>query len=220
MRRLPFELRSKLDKKLDEFGAKDIIEEVSRSPTLGVSPLVVVPKADEDIRICVDMRRANAAIEEVLYALNKSTVFSQLDLKWGFHQVELDEKSREITIFVTHGGLYRYKRLMFGITTAHEKYQKIVAVLQGCRGVANLADDLIVHDCGIGEHYRNMHLVLTQLREKGLTLKGDKCQFRLPKLTFSGHDLSSRGITPSEECQSSPKCFAGHVFYSTPAVFS
>ena len=160
VRRLPFGLRSKVDKKLDKLFSKDIIEEVSHKPTEWVLPLVVVPKADGDIRICVDMGRANMAIErerhpiptieEVLYDLNGSTVFSKLDLKWGFHQVELDEKSRDITTFVTHRGLYRYKRLMFGITSVPEKYQKIVAdVLQGCKGVANLADDLIVHGCGI-----------------------------------------------------------------------
>ena len=210
---------------MDELLAKDIIEEVSHNPTEWVSPLVVVPKTDGDIRICVDMRRANSAIErerhpiptieEVLYDLNGSTVFSKLDLKWGFRQVELDEKSRkittfvthrglyrsrEITTFVTHRGLYRYKRLMFGVTSAPEKYQKIVAyVLHGCEGVANLADDLIVHGCGIKEHDRNLHAVLTRLKEKGLTLNGDKCQFRLPKLTFFGHDLSRQGVAPSEE---------------------
>ena len=40
---------------------------------------------------------------------------------------------------------------MFGVTSAPEKYQKIMAdVLHGCEGVANLADDLIVHGCGKG----------------------------------------------------------------------
>ena len=95
--RLSFGLRGKVDEKLDKLVAKDIIEEVSHNPTEWVSPLVVVPKADGDIRICVDMRRADSAIErkrhpiptieEVLYDLNGSTVFSRLDLKWGFHQV-------------------------------------------------------------------------------------------------------------------------------------
>ena len=182
---------------------------MSHNPTEWVSPLVVVSKTDGDIRICVDMRRANLAIErerhpiptieEVLYDLNGSTVFSKLDLKWGFHQVELDEKSREITTFVTHRGLYRYKRLMFGVTSAPEKYQKIVAdVLHGCEVVANLADDLIVHGCCIKEHDRNLHAVLTRLKEKGLTLNGDNCEFRLPKLTFFGHDLRTQGVAPSE----------------------
>ena len=96
VRRLPFGLSAKVDEKLDELVAKDIIE-VSHNPTEWVSPLVVVPKANGDIRICVDMRRANSAIErerhpiltieEVLYDLNGSTVFSKLDLKKGFHQV-------------------------------------------------------------------------------------------------------------------------------------
>ena len=90
-------------------------------------PLVVVPKTDGDIPICVDMRRANSAIErerhpiptieEVLYDLNGSTVFSKLYLKCGFDQVELDERSCEITTSVTRRGLYRYKHLMFGVTS-------------------------------------------------------------------------------------------------------
>ena len=54
--------------------------------------------------------------------------------------------------------------MMFGVTSAPEKYQKIMAdVLHGCEGVANLADDLIVHGCGIKEHDRNLHAILTRL---------------------------------------------------------
>ncbi|PFX12278.1 Uncharacterized protein K02A2.6 [Stylophora pistillata] len=79
--------------------------------------LISLQVTDGDIRICVDMRRANSAIErerypiptieEILYDLNGSTVFSKLDIKWDFHQVELGERSREIPTFVTHLGLYR-----------------------------------------------------------------------------------------------------------------
>lgn len=141
---------------------KDIIEEAV-GPTEWVSALVVVPKPNKDVRICVDMRRANEAIvrerhpiptiEEVLYDMNGATVFSKLDLRWGFHQIVLSEKSRPITTFVTHRGLYRYKRLSFGINSAPEKYQKIVKdLLQGCFGVANIVDDLIIYGCGMREH--------------------------------------------------------------------
>lgn len=210
VRRLPFGLRDKVDERLDELLGKDIIEEVSHNPTEWVWPLVVVPMTDGDIRICGDMRRANSArererqpiptIEEVLYDLNGSTVFSKLDLKGGFHQVELDKRSREITTFVSHRGLYRYRRLMFGVTSAPEEYQQVVAdVLHVSERVANMADDLIVHGCGIKERDRNLHAVLTRLKENGLTLNGDKCQFRLPKLTFFGHDLSRQGVAPSEK---------------------
>ena len=99
VRRVPFQLREKVDKKLDELLAADIIEEVPEGPTSWISPLVI-PKPDGDIRVCVDMRRANEAIvrerhpipsvEELLHRLNGSTKFSKLDLKWGFHQITLD----------------------------------------------------------------------------------------------------------------------------------
>ena len=76
--------------------------------------------------------------------------------------------------------------------------RKLSDVLIGCKGVANIADYLIIHGCGIKEHDENLLAVLHRLRERGLTLN-EKCQLRLPKLTFSGHDLSSKGIAPSEE---------------------
>ena len=48
-----------------------------------------------------------ATIDEVLQDMNNSKVFIKLDLRWGYHQIELSEESREITTFIT--GLYRYK---------------------------------------------------------------------------------------------------------------
>ena len=207
---LPFGLREKVDSKLDELLREDIIEEVISVPTKWVSPVVAVPKSNQDIRLCVDTRKANTAIirerhyvptiEEVLSDLQGSTIFNKCDLKWGFHQIELDEKSRDITTFITHRGLYRYKKFLFGITSAPEKYQKIIKdVLQGCSGVANIADDLIIHGKGLEEHDRHLFSVLKRLKECGLTLNADKCRFRLPKLTFYGHDLSRSGVSPSEE---------------------
>ena len=67
------------------------------------------------------MRQAKSAIvrkrhpiptgNEVLHDLNGSTVFSKLDIKWAFHQVELSEGSRPITTFATHKRLFRYKKV-------------------------------------------------------------------------------------------------------------
>ena len=85
--------------------------------------------------------------------LNGSTVFSRVDLTWGFHQISLAEESRHVTTFVTHRGLSRYTRLMFGVTLATEKYQQIIQdVLRGCEDVANIADDLIIHRPGEEQH--------------------------------------------------------------------
>ncbi|XP_033115251.1 uncharacterized protein LOC117115521 [Anneissia japonica] len=59
--RIPFNLREKLENKLDELEKLDVIEKTD-GPTPWVSPVVVVPKGDNDIRLCIDMRRANEAI--------------------------------------------------------------------------------------------------------------------------------------------------------------
>ena len=66
-------------------------------------------------------------IEEVITDLNGATLFSTLDLKAGYHQFELHPDSRYITTFTTHSGLYRYKRLMFGVNAASEIFQNAVA---------------------------------------------------------------------------------------------
>jgi hypothetical protein len=164
-----------VENKLQEMKELDIIEEVN-GPTPWVSPLVIVPKPDGDIRVCVDMRQANGAIirerhpiptvDEVLYELNSATVFSKLDLKWGFHQIELEEDSRSITTFSTHSGLYRYKRLMFGISSAPEIYQNIIRqVLAGCEGTQNIADDIVVYGATVQEHDTRLRKVLERLQE-------------------------------------------------------
>ena len=134
LRRVPFALRAKVKAKIDELLEGDIIERVE-GRTTWASPVVVAPKPSGEIRFCVDMRRANEAIirerlpiptvDEVLEELNGSTVFSKLDLRHDFHQVELHADSRDITTFVTHDGLFRYKRLSFGVNAAPEKYQHI-----------------------------------------------------------------------------------------------
>ena len=80
MRRIPFRLRETEDNKLDELLELDIIEGAPEGPSGWISTLVIVPKSDGDVRVCVDMRRANEAIirerhliptvEELLQDLN------------------------------------------------------------------------------------------------------------------------------------------------------
>ena len=209
VRRTPFSLPEKVKEKIEELVAMDIIEPVE-GPTPWVSPVVVVPKQNDEIRLCVDMRRGNEAIireryqiptlEEVLYDLNQSTAFSKLDLKWGYHQLELHPDSRSITTFTTHCGLYRYKRLMFGTNSAPEVYQHVIQqTLQGCEGVANISDDNIVHGRSTEEHNKRLQQVLKRLKEKNLTLNAEKCKLHMTQLVFVGLVLTDKGNGPTED---------------------
>jgi hypothetical protein len=208
-RRIPFAMRDKLEAKIDELLADDIIERVE-GPTPWVSPLVIIPKPSGDIRVCVDMRQANTAVirerhpiptvDEVLHRMNSSKVFSKIDLRAGFHQIELEEESRSVTTFTCHLGIFRYKRLMFGISSAPELFQHIVQqVLADCEGVENISDDLIVHGDGDAEHDKRLTCVIETLMKNGLTVNLEKCLIRLPELEYMGHVLSGDGITPTQD---------------------
>ena len=159
------------------------------------------------------MRRANQAIVrepyllaipiptvyDVLYKLNGNTAFSKLDIKLGFHQFVLEEQSRNIPTFITHKGLFRYKRLMFGISSAPELYQHTIQqALEGCEVAYNIYDDIIVHERTVEVHDVRLRKTFERIQEKGLTLNRDKCAFNMSKLTFMGNLLSIQGIRPTE----------------------
>ena len=74
-RRVPYHLRDKLSQKLKELEKLDIIEKTT-GPTHWVSPVIVVPKSDRDIRLCVDMRRANLAVKRKRHPIDYRLVYS------------------------------------------------------------------------------------------------------------------------------------------------
>mgnify|MGYP001794878679 FL=1 len=207
-RRVPLLLRDKLEEHLSELERLDVIEKVTdHVGSEWINPAVIVPKKDGKIRLCIDMRRANEAIvrhqypvptvEELIYDMNGAQYFSKLDMRMGFHQFELHPDSRDITTFTTHLGLYRYKRLNFGITSAAEIYQKEISkIIQGLQGVANLADDIIVHATTREEHDRRLCEVFSRLEQANMTLNQEKCVIGVQQLDFLGHVLSSKGIDP------------------------
>ena len=138
---------------MDRHFELDIIEPV-KGATKWVSPIVkpLKPKNPNEVRICVYMHLANKAIirehhptppvDGVIYCLNGATVFSKLDLNKGYHQLEFGKESCPITTFTTHRGLFRYKRLSFGINSAAEVFQHTISqLLQDIPNVDNMSND-------------------------------------------------------------------------------
>ena len=185
-RRLPFHIRDQVEAELKTLEELDIIEKAD-GPTPWASPIVVAPKKT-GIQICVDLRAANQAIErerhpvptveDLIVDLNGATVFSKIDLNQGYHQFELEKNCRSITTFATHVGLFRYKRLSFGVNSAAEIFQKsIEKELQGIKGVRNISDDIIVFGRIQTDHDNALRAVLQRMRENNLTVNPDKYLF-------------------------------------------
>ena len=208
-RRIPFHLRAKVDQEVERLKELDIIEDATGS-TPWLSPLVIVHKANGQIRVCLDSRAINTAIERERYPmntvedlivdLNGAKYFSKIDLNKGYHQLELAEESRFMTTLATHNGLFRYKRLCFGINSAAEIFQKSIAdMLSGIKGVRNMSDDIIIFSKTEEEHHEAIEKVLECLRKNNITANKEKCEFWKDSITFFGHVFSKDGISPSQD---------------------
>ena len=206
-RRIPFLLRKQVEAQLEADLQLGVIEKVEGA-TPWVSPIVVVPKpkCPGAVRICIDMRRANTAIRrerhltptisDIIHDLNGAKVFSKLDLNQGYNQLELEPSSRYITTFSTHVGLWRYKRLNFGISSAAEVFQNAIREsLNGLRGVTNISDDILVFGSDQTEHDFNLRACLQRIRDNGLTLNARKCVFNKQSLDFFGYTFSASGLS-------------------------
>lgn len=207
-RRIPLHIREKVKRAIDNLEKDYIIEKVpGTQDTPWISPIVAVPKKDDAVRICVDMRKPNQAIQRIRHLiptvdgtnlkLTGAKVFSKLDMSQAYHQLELEEDSRYITTFSTHVRLFRYKRLNYGTNAAAEMFQNALqSALAGIPGVCNIADDIIVFGVNRQEHDKALNDCLQRLSDKGLTLHASKCKFLSTSLSFFGQIFSATGTRP------------------------
>lgn len=117
---LPYALREAVEQELTELEQQGIISIVVTSDW--GSPLVVIPKANEKVRLCVDYKisvnkyltNANypiRRIEDILNFLRNSKFFCRLDLYKAYLHVEVDEESSIVQTISTHKGTYEMNRL-------------------------------------------------------------------------------------------------------------
>lgn len=208
-RRHAFSLRASIAAELKRLQENDIFEPVKEA-TPWVSPLVPVRKANGTLRLYVDYRRLNKSIvrerhmlptvDEITAMLEGAKVFSVLDAESGFHQVPLSTESKPYTTFASHCGLFRFKRLPFGIACAPEIFQRVVSdILRGLEGVMVYIDDILIFGRNQKEHDQRIDRALQRLSNTNLKLNWTKCQIRQSRVKYLGHWLSDQGILPDRD---------------------
>ena len=98
--------------------------------------------------------------------------FSKLNASSGYWQTKLDEESCFNSCF------NKFNRLPFGVSNAPEIFQMDMAeIIEGIEGVANAQDDIIVWGDTKEVHDQRLHKVLSRIKDSGLKLNREKCQF-------------------------------------------
>ena len=115
--------------------------------------------------------------KEVRHDMVGAAVFTEMDMRMGFHQLPVTEKTSTRSVFQTHEGLHRMKRLYFGPTSSsgifHHEVEKVFRGILGC---TTIHDNLLVYG-NHEEHRQNLERTLARCKEKGITLKLDKSNF-------------------------------------------
>ena len=204
-RRIPPHQYEEVRKHLDEMLRMGAIR---RSNSPWASAVVLVRKKDGALRFCIDLRKLNERtvkdayslprIEDSLDVLNGSCIFTSIDLKSGYWQVELDEKSIPLTAFTVGPlGFYECVQMPFGLTNAPATFQRL---MESCLSDLHLnwciiyLDDVIVFSKTPEEHIAQLEAVFKKISDAGLKLKPSKCEFFKKRIHYLGHIVSNKGI--------------------------
>ena len=177
------------------------------------SPVVIVRKPNDDIRLCVDYRHLNAKtrkdanplprIEEALESLKGAKFFSTLYLAHGFHQIPVAKDDIEKTAFrVGTGGLYEFVCMPFGLCNAPATFMRMMDMVfgdQNFQTVLIYLDDILIPASSFEQMLERIDMVFTRLEKVCLKVKPDKCHFFKPSIKFLGHIVSEKGIATDPE---------------------
>ena len=208
-RPVPFHLRSKFERELKKMEEDGIIEE-HEGPAPWTSNVVLAPKEEGQMRITVDMRHPNKAIhatnipiprvEEVKAKLAGAKYFSKLDFKSAFHQLEIEEESRYMTVFHAGHRLMRYRRLTMGTKPATGELNKALSpIFQDIKEAHIIHDDLVIATESKERHEEVLHECLRRIRDRGMTLNIKKCYLIQTEIPFWGIIINSEGVSPDPE---------------------
>ncbi len=171
------------------------------------APVLIVKKPDGGLRICVDYRALNSLtvknrnapplIRETLAKLCTARVFSKFDIIAAFNEVRMKEGDEEKTAFLTRYGLFEYLVMPFGLCNAPSTFQAFInEVLREHLDVFCSAylDDILIYSNNKTEHIEHIKKVLQKLKDAGMYLDINKCQFHVQEVKYLGIMITTEGL--------------------------
>lgn len=170
---VPFGSRDAVDKELDRLVKEKILTPVRYSQW--ASPIVVVPKSDGSIRMCVDCKVTInkfvtaehypiPVIDDIFASIAGNKVFCVIDLYGAYQQLSVVKQCREILTINTQRGLFRYNRLPYGVSVAPSIFQETMdKIFVGVKDVHCYLDDILIGGKDFEECKKKVHLVFERL---------------------------------------------------------
>ena len=99
-------------------------------------PVVIIPKKDRSIRVCVDCRRLNSititvtyplpGIDDLLHAAKTTPFMTTMDLTSGYWQIKVASKDIVKTAFITPFGIFVFNRMPFVLKNGPATFQRLI----------------------------------------------------------------------------------------------
>ncbi|GBG91579.1 hypothetical protein CBR_g52614 [Chara braunii] len=165
----------------------------------GASVLFVL-KGNGEFQMCIDYRGLNKItrkctepiprIDDLMDMVQGCTVFIKVDLKSGYHQIEMLEEHVHKTTFKTRYGTYEYLVMPFGLCNAPGTFQtemhRIFRPYLDKFMVVYL-DDILIFGRTVREHAEQLTLVLQLLRDNQYKINREKSSLGVPSVIYPGH---------------------------------
>ncbi|CAA0819544.1 Uncharacterized mitochondrial protein AtMg00860, partial [Striga hermonthica] len=170
-------------------------------------PVLFVKKKDRSMRMCIDYRDLNRLtiknkyplprIDNLFDQLRGACVFSNIDLRSGYHQLKIKESDIPKTAFHTRYNHYEFIVMPFGLSNAPAVFMDLMNRIFHPyldQFVIIFIDDILIYSKSQKEHEKHLRVVLETLRREKLYAKFSKCEFWLRRVAFLGHVITQAGI--------------------------
>ena len=223
-RRVPLHLTEKFDKEIQHLlNTNQIIKLEKCSDQVFISPVVITVKHDQSIKLALDSKLLNDAIDKNKYQMqsidnlmdsvakyisdNKNKqgnfLFSKVDLKYAYSQIPLHPEIRKHCNFNILGGkssgTYQFINGFYGLSDMPATFQKTLdKTLENIDNKFNFLDDILIITKGsILDHELDIYKVLSRLDNENLAIKLEKCELAKSSITWLGYKIPQSGISPT-----------------------